>query len=798
VRTRVLTKLIPPAAVVAAVVVGFFSLVPGTSPGRALGAGDPVIAAAGDIACDPTNPNFNGGAGTSANCRQLYTSNLLTNAGLAAVLPLGDTQYECGGLPAFQQSYDQSWGRLKSITRPVVGNHEYLTSGGTGCDSTNAGAHGYYTYFGQSAGDAGHGWYSYDLGSWHLIALNSNCGDVGGCGASSPQGQWLASDLASHPNDCTLAYWHIPLFSSGGRAAQNSLPLWQMLYAAGADVILNGHDHVYERFAPQDPTGQRDEARGLREFIVGTGGSNHTTFGTIVPNSEVQNASTFGVLKLTLHPTSYEWQFVPEAGGSFTDSGTGACTLHTSPPPPLFSDDFESGDLSHWTSVTGLGTDSSDVHSGSWAARATSTGATAAYAFKQLSSAQSGLSYKLWFKLHSQGSNVVDLLKLRTATNTALLTVFASPTGVLGYQNNVTGLSTYSKTPLSSGVWHSLEVRAMINDANSQVQTFLDGQPVPDLTKTESLGTTPIGRIQLGENITGRTYDVSFDDVSAAAIDTTAPSAPSGLSAQSGQTSVVLSWSPSSDNVGVAGYNVYLGNSRIASTVGTSYTATGLTCGTSYAFGVEAYDAAGNISGRTPLSVSTAACPAAPLFSDDFESGDLSHWTSVTGLGTDSSDVHSGSWAARATSTGATAAYAFKQLSSAQSGLSYKLWFKLHSQGSNVVDLLKLRTATNTALLTVFASPTGVLGYQNNVTGLSTYSKTPLSSGVWHSLEVRAMINDANSQVQTFLDGQPVPDLTKTESLGTTPIGRIQLGENITGRTYDVSFDDVLVAPWTP
>ncbi|MDX6378258.1 MAG: hypothetical protein QOE98_2561, partial [Gaiellaceae bacterium] len=164
------------------------------------------------------------------------------------------------------------------------------------------------------------------VGSWHLIALNSNCGNVGGCGASSPQGRWLAADLAAHRNACTLAYWHIPLFSSGGRAAINSQPLWSALYDAGAEVVLNGHDHIYERFAPQTPGGVRDDARGIREFIVGTGGANHTSLVGLAANSEVQNTNTFGILKLTLHANSYDWQFIPAAGtGSFTDSGSQTC-----------------------------------------------------------------------------------------------------------------------------------------------------------------------------------------------------------------------------------------------------------------------------------------------------------------------------------------------------------------------------------------------------------------------------------------------------------------------------------------
>lgn len=313
-----------------------------SSPASASGAGtraalssDPVIAVAGDIACDPTNSSFNGGNGSSNSCHEMYTSSLLLNAGLSAVLTLGDTQYYCGGYSAFLQSYDPSWGRVKSITHPAVGNHEYLTSGGTDCTAANAGAAGYFQYFGSAAGQPGQGYYSFDIGTWHIIALNSNCGDAGGCSATSPQGLWLANDLQTHTNFCTLAFWHIPLFSSGGRANHNSLAFWQLLYDNNADLILSAHDHIYERFAPQTPSGTLDTTRGIREFIVGTGGANHTSIVSVASNSEVRNPDTFGVLELTLHPTSYDWNFVPEAGQTFTDSGSTAChgaTSDTTPP----------------------------------------------------------------------------------------------------------------------------------------------------------------------------------------------------------------------------------------------------------------------------------------------------------------------------------------------------------------------------------------------------------------------------------------------------------------------------------
>ena len=292
---------------------------------EALAASDPVIAAAGDIACDPTVASFNNGEGNPTSCRQKYTSDLLMDAALAAVLPLGDVQYECGGYRAFMQSYDPSWGRVKSISHPVVGNHEYLTSGGTDCNSYNEGAAGYFRYFGSAVGDPAQGYYSFDIGAWHLIALNSNCGDAGGCNYGSPQVRWLMADLAAHRNLCTLAYWHIPLFSSGGRTAVNTQTMWEILYNNDVDLILNGHDHIYERFAPQRADGSLDPESGIREFVVGTGGSNLTEFETIVANSEVRNNDTYGVLKLRLHPSSYDWEFVPEAGKTFTDSGTEKC-----------------------------------------------------------------------------------------------------------------------------------------------------------------------------------------------------------------------------------------------------------------------------------------------------------------------------------------------------------------------------------------------------------------------------------------------------------------------------------------
>jgi acid phosphatase type 7 len=247
----------------------------------------------------------------------MATSDLMLGiSGLAAVLPLGDIQYEDGALDKFTASYAPSWGRLKSITHPVPGNHEYLT----------ANAAGYYSYFGAAAGDPTKGYYSYDVGAWHVVALNSNCSPVGGCGSGSPQLTWLKADLAAHPTKCTVAYWHHPLFSSGEHGNNPSTaPLWDALAASGAELVLSGHDHDYERFAPQTSAAVADPAKGIRQFVVGTGGKNHYALTTLKPNTEVQNVDTYGVLKLTLHPTSYDWVFMPEQGKTFTDSGTQQC-----------------------------------------------------------------------------------------------------------------------------------------------------------------------------------------------------------------------------------------------------------------------------------------------------------------------------------------------------------------------------------------------------------------------------------------------------------------------------------------
>jgi hypothetical protein len=259
------------------------------------------------------------GAGDISRCDSTgdtATAKLLDSIS-GTVFTAGDNAYQEGTLWQFNNCYDPTWGRHKSRTKPTVGNHEYRTPG----------ASGYFDYFGAAAGDRGEGYYSYNRGAWHIIALNSMCAYVqGGCEPGSEMLTWLKNDLANHPSRCTLAYFHKPLFSSGySRGNPVVKPLWDVLYNHHADVIVSGHDHVYERFARQTPSGALDE-QGIREFVVGTGGAELGGFNYTARHSQVRNANTYGVLKLTLNSASYSWKFVPVAGKTFTDSGTTSCS----------------------------------------------------------------------------------------------------------------------------------------------------------------------------------------------------------------------------------------------------------------------------------------------------------------------------------------------------------------------------------------------------------------------------------------------------------------------------------------
>ena len=287
---------------------------PLATPLPTAGPDDPVLVGAGDIAsCEQKNDEK-----TALLVEQVVASGVET-----VVFTAGDNAYEEGTIEQYEQCYGPTWGRFKDRTRPALGNHEYYTGS----------ADASFQYFGAMLGEPGKGYYSYDLGFWHIVVLNTSdhC-EALACDTGSEQEQWLRADLAAHQAFCTLAIWHDPLFSSGAThgGGRYIRPFWRALYDNGADVVLNGHEHNYERFAPQTADGLLDTTYGIRQFVVGTGGNGHRKFDVPpAPNHEAANDATYGVLKLTLHPAAYDWEFIPEAGGAFSDSGSAGC--HAAP-----------------------------------------------------------------------------------------------------------------------------------------------------------------------------------------------------------------------------------------------------------------------------------------------------------------------------------------------------------------------------------------------------------------------------------------------------------------------------------
>jgi hypothetical protein len=269
-----------------------------------------LLVAAGDIACAPAEEV------TENTCAYETTAQIVESLAPDAVLALGDVAYDEATTEELK-GYDSSWGRFLDITHAVVGNHEYLSGS----------ADDYFGYFGERAGDPDEGWYSFDLGAWHVVVLNSECEQVGGCDAESRQGRWLAADLAANPARCTLAAWHTARFSSGEEHGDSDTvaPFWQQLQDAGAEVVLTAHDHSYERFAAQRDSTRPTDEEGLVQFVVGTGGRELRGFGDAKPNSEVRWNESVGVLALTLRDDGYDWRFVGPPGTPDVDDGSASC-----------------------------------------------------------------------------------------------------------------------------------------------------------------------------------------------------------------------------------------------------------------------------------------------------------------------------------------------------------------------------------------------------------------------------------------------------------------------------------------
>jgi len=529
------------------------------------------------------------GDGASGEANADAVTDLIAGWDPNLLLYLGDV-YDKGTFTEFYNWYGmegERYSRLRAITNPTVGNHEY--EGGQ--------APGYFDYW-----DNVPDYYSLNAAGWHVINLNST-GQLGQTTPGTAQYDWLVQDLEANPAVCTLVYFHHPVYNIGpeGEATRMN-QIWALLAQHGVDVVLAGHDHNYQRWYALDGSGNVDP-NGMTQFVVGTGGHGIQDF--IRTDSRMAvgfdtSPSAFGALRMELNQSGAAYQFVNIEGVTL-DSGSIACSgaradavapkvptnlavtsstathvnlswasatdnvgvthyeiyrdgilLNTTKAVTsysdntiaggatyryqvrardaagkvsslsnavtvttsklLFDDGFESGDFSGWTEATGLTIERQDVRVGDFAVRGVSRD-TPAHAYKELPQASSELYYRLWFKILNQGTNVIYLQRFRTSTNGAILGVFVSSTGKLGFRNDMTGTSTISAAYVTPNTWHELQTRVQINGSGSEIEIWLNGVRISALSKTENLGTTAIGRIQLGDNARGRIYDIVLDRV---------------------------------------------------------------------------------------------------------------------------------------------------------------------------------------------------------------------------------------------------------------------------------------------
>jgi len=628
-------------------IVGLLQVAGSTDTSAAVAA-DPVLLLAGDISkCSSSNDE------ATAKILDAYPS--------AAIQTLGDNVYEDATTSDWTNCYQPTWGRHKARTRPAAGNHEYQSSNATP----------YFNYFGAAAGKPGEGWYSYNLGAWHIVVLNSNCSPVGGCSAGSPQERWLRADLAAHPAPCTLAVWHHPRFSA--RLATSSVQaFWKALSDYEADVVMAGHSHHYERFALLGPSGSPDPT-GIRSFVVGTGGAELHSGGSATTGSEVRNNSTYGVMRLTLRPQGYDWKFLPKSGQTFTDSGSEACrgsNIDNAPPTPpsglVAKTPLGRVDLSWQASSDNVGVSGYDVlRNGAVIA---TIGAVTSYTDSTVAS-QTTYTYQV--RARDAAGNLSALSNSATVTTPEPLTLHtyaaaadarveeANPSTNYGAATILrTGASPAYQTYLRfnvtglSGPVHSARLRLYATNASADGPTVRTttsswgettltwaNRPVPVGAVTDDRGAISVNAysewdvtpsIQADGTLSfvlaqPGTDAADFSSREAAAnrpqlivavngaappADTTRPSAPTGLTAVPSPGRVALEWQPATDNVAVTGYEIFR-NGALLAEVGavTSYADTTVAASTQYTYEVRALDAAGN---RSLFSnAASATTPAA-------------------------------------------------------------------------------------------------------------------------------------------------------------------------------------------
>jgi hypothetical protein len=467
------------------------------------------------------------------------------------------------------------------------------------------------------------------------------------------------------------------------------------------------------------------------------------------------------------------------------------------PTPPLFGDGFESGTLNAWTASSGLTPESTDVRTGAVSVEGNTTNGNTV-ARKTLNGTFADGYGRVAFELKSQVSQL-NLLRMRDAAGNSLGYVYVGAGGHLGFHDDATATNTSSAATVGP-VWHVLELHLGINGAAGTVEVWLDATLVDDVSTvgTANLGTVPVGQFQIGDAQTALTYDVVFDDAAFGSArvgpvaDGAAPSVPTGVSAiATSPFSVDVGWSPSTDNVSIAGYDVLRDGAVIAS-VGastTSFTDGSVLASTTYGYTVRARDASNNLSAASATASVTTPAGATPVFADGFESGNLSAWTSSAGLVVENTDVRTGAFAAEGNTTNGNT-FARKTLSATYTNAYARLGFELKSQVSQV-NLLRLRDAAGTSIGYLYVSTGGKLAFHNDTLNTNTVSTTSVGSG-WHALELHLGINGTAGTVEVWLDNVRIADLSNvgTANVGTAPVGQFQIGEAQTARTYDVVFDD--------
>ena len=823
------------------------------------------------------------GDGAAGRANDRLVSDLITSWNPNMFLYLSDV-YENGTFTEFENNYGDGTNylsRLRSITNPAPGNHEYHTPG----------AAGYFDYW-----NGPPNYYEVTSGGWQIISLDSTS-DFDQVTPGTEQFEWLRQRLQD-PNPCKLVFSHHPRFSMSRGESGSLADLWTLMDESGVDVVLNGHDHNYQRWSPIGAGGSVDPD-GPTQFVVGTGGKSVYKF-AISDNRLAKGIDTapdaYGALRMELNPEGLGYRYLNVAGRQL-DGGSVACNPSTqdllapstpadltavynsgrvdltwsastdnvgvtgyeiyrngvkidvvpggsaysdgtAPPgaildyeiraldasgnrsepttpaevttpgftPLIFGDDFETGSLSGWTSNSGLVVQGSEVFGGSSAARATAAN-VARYARKTLASPRSEIFYATRFKAVSLGSDYVYLTRIRSTAPGVLAGIFLTKYGELAMKNQVSGATLKTGRNVVGPGWHDLQFRLKVGSIGES-EVWLDGQRLPELSGTGSFGTTAIGGIELGESATVRTFDFVFDDVAVAdryvirnvgepePPDTTPPQQPQGLSATAtAPTAVELSWNAPDPADGVASYLVQRNGVEVAMLPGTatSFTDATVASATTYSYSIVARDTVGNASPpSSPATVTTPAIegPAPPAFADDFETGDLSKWSTSRHATVQTQHAHGGTYGARVSYSGTTG-WVRKNLATDLNDLYYSYDFNVLAKGNTTMYLAKLRTDSNVTLGGAFLDHQNRLRWRNEIAAKTLVSNATIVKGRWYRLTVHTRVAGAQSLTEVWLDGVKVAALTGTQTLGAVPVGQVQLGES--GSGHDVAFDDVSV-----